>query len=164
MTGWEWQEVWCAGWAVPCKTDFWFAEAEFRLGILKHLENKLYLIIVLLHHPMVVCRPRRLQGARAEAGDQLGGSWVIQVRDDVVSGAAQLWWRQCEVILAVWDSELASSADRLHVGCERKRQGDNFQIFGSRNWEEGVSYLLRKGKRWEEKTQKGESGVWAGKR
>lgn len=32
MTGWEWQEVWCAGWAVPCKPDFWFAEAEFRLG------------------------------------------------------------------------------------------------------------------------------------
>lgn len=43
-------------------------------GILKHLENKLYLIIVLLRHPTVVCRPRRLQGARAEAGDQLGGS------------------------------------------------------------------------------------------
>ena len=74
MTGWEWQEAWCAGCAVPCKTDFWFAEAEFRLGILKHLEDKLYLIIVLLHHPMVVCLPRRLQGARAEAGDQLGGS------------------------------------------------------------------------------------------
>lgn len=71
MTGWEWQEAWCAGWAVPCKTDFWFAEAEFRLELWKHLkhqENKLYFIIALLHHPMLcaVLGDYREQGQRKE--------------------------------------------------------------------------------------------------
>lgn len=29
---------------MPCKVDFSFAESEFNLGILKHWEDKLYLI------------------------------------------------------------------------------------------------------------------------
>lgn len=44
------------------------------------------------------------------------------MRDNAALGAAQLWWRQCEVILALWGSELASSADRLLTDVKERDQ------------------------------------------